>query len=285
MKNEIAHVGNGLSISSIDDIMRVAEIAKRSNYFGIKSSEEAAIKLMYGIEMGLPALQALMGVNVIQGRPTMSSNLVASLIKRSGRYNYTIRSWTDRECVIQFRDNGEQIGESSFTIEDAKRAGLLRNAGNWEKYPKAMLFARAITMGARAFCADVFVAPIYDPEELTPETDTVNVSVDRPAVHTAEVLDVKSHPVETQDAAATQGQVSAPKPFRKMLTEICKGDSQCMKRSVVRVYEYMTHEGLVDGSSANESEMYIAVNRVLTAGQADHAAIEAILRSDEVLIV
>lgn len=277
MKSEIVHSGNGFSISSIDDVMRVAEIAKRSNYFGIKSSEEAAIKLMYGIEMGLPALQALMGVNVIQGRPTMSANLVASLIKRSGRYNYVISTWTERECVISFRDNGEKIGESSFTMEDAKRAGLLRNAGNWEKYPKAMLFARAITMGARAFCADVFVAPIYDPEELTPESNTAPVTVEPVSVHVAEV-------VETASAPAAE-KASEPRSFRKMLTEICNGDKQCMKNAVVRVYEYMSHEGLLDGSSTSENEMYMGITRVFAGGYASYEEIEAILRSDDVLIV
>lgn len=280
MKNEIVHVSHSLNVSSIDDVMRIAEIAKRSNYFGIKSSEEAAIKLMYGIEMGLPALQALMGVNVIQGRPTMSANLIASLIKRSGRYNYIISSWTDRECVIQFRENLEKIGESSFTIEDAKRAGLLRNGGNWEKYPKAMLFARAITMGARAFCADVFVAPIYDPEELTPEANTAPMTIETSVAHVAEVV---NEPESEPEPATLPAEASVARSFRKMLTEVCNGNRDCMKAGVVKVYEHLTHEGVLDGSCATENDMYLAITHVFADGKADHADIEAILRSDDVM--
>jgi hypothetical protein len=54
---------------------------------------------------------------------------------------------------------------TDFTMEEAKQAGVA-GKDNWRKYPKAMLFARALSAGVRAHCPDVSVCPVYVPEEL-----------------------------------------------------------------------------------------------------------------------
>src|SRR5574339_232881 len=53
------------------------------------------------------------------------------------------------------------IGNYTFTIEDAKKAGTK----NLDKFPRNMLFARAISNGVKWFCPDVFAGPVYTPEE------------------------------------------------------------------------------------------------------------------------
>ena len=52
-----------------------------------------------------------------------------------------------------------------ITMEDAKRAGLLGKT-SWQRYPEDMLFARALSRGARRFCPDALGGAIYTPEEL-----------------------------------------------------------------------------------------------------------------------
>ena len=50
-------------------------------------------------------------------------------------------------------------------------AGLDSNT-NWRKYPRNMLFARAISNGARWYCPDLFGgSPVYTPDELGAEVD------------------------------------------------------------------------------------------------------------------
>src|SRR3990167_7021515 len=57
----------------------------------------------------------------------------------------------------------ESIGVSTFTVADAKAAGTQ----NLTKFPRNMLFARAISNGVRWFCPDVFSgSAVYTPEEL-----------------------------------------------------------------------------------------------------------------------
>jgi hypothetical protein len=81
---------------------------------------------------------------------------------------------SDRSVTIEFHDRGANggapayLGVSTFTVEDASRAGLLqqRGAGAWDKYLRNMLLARALTNGARWYCPGVFGGAVYDPEEL-----------------------------------------------------------------------------------------------------------------------
>ena len=81
------------------------------------------------------------GVNIIQGKPAFSANIMAACVKKSGRYNYRVTEMTDKNCAIEFMEymggKWNTSGVSSFTIEDAKKAGTK----NLDKFPRNMLFA------------------------------------------------------------------------------------------------------------------------------------------------
>jgi hypothetical protein len=56
-------------------------------------------------------------------------------------------------------------------MEDAKRANLT-GKDNWTKYPRNMLFARALSNGQKWYAPDVFNgATVYTPDELGAVTD------------------------------------------------------------------------------------------------------------------
>ena len=262
-------MANELQISSIDDVMRMASIAMKSNYFGFKNPEEAAIKLMYGLEMGLPAFQVMQNITVIQGKPTMGANLVASLIKRSGRYSYTIPVWDDNQCTIAFTEHGKPVGDSTFTMTDAKRAGLLRGGGNWEKYPKSMLFARALTQGARAYCADVFVSPAYDPEELSPDGNTVP--------HVEQIQHVETRVAPKVTPVPLERQVH---PLRIVLNELYPGDKDSMSKAILKVYEQLVHNGTVGGSAVDTREMYSEIVKLIDDGKITPMDVKMLIQFD-----
>ena len=152
--------------NDLNEVMTFAQVAVRSGAFGLKNIEEAAFRILYGRELGLSVFQAIMGIDNIQGRPGLKAATVASLIQRSPEFRYKVIEWTPEKCVIHFFDSGSLAGASSFTIDDAKRAQVYKQGSNWDKYPKAMLFARAITQGARAYCPSIFFGPVYSSEEL-----------------------------------------------------------------------------------------------------------------------
>jgi len=153
------------------EIMVLGNVLQRSGYFkDVRDQAQAVTKILCGRELGFSPIVSMQGIHIIEGKPALSSNLMATLIKRSGKYDYRVKVWTNTECVLTFRqkDDGtwEDVGESSFTMDDAKAAGVLRAGGSWAKYPRAMLFARALSQGLRTYCPDVSAAPIYNPEEM-----------------------------------------------------------------------------------------------------------------------
>jgi hypothetical protein len=270
-----------IKYNSLGEISQVANWAVKSGLFGVRSADEAAVKILYGVEMGLPTFQALTSLNLIQGKVTMAANLMASLIKRSGRYNYVIRAWDETQCVIDFSDNGQAAGSSSFTMVDAKKAGLVRGGGGWDKYPKAMLFARAISQGARAYCADVFCGPVYDPEELTPDTRNSDVKPEVVSVPVAEAptpelsrFAVLPAPVEKQ-----------VHPLKIELSSYFGSDKQAIKNAVVKIYEVAARNGLVDGSTVDEKVMYAELVGVIDRGKLSIEDVRLIISSDDAIVV
>jgi hypothetical protein len=120
---------------------------------------------------------------------------------------------TEARAVLVLRHpNGDEHTET-FTIEDAKRAGLASN-DNYAKHPKAMLRSRAITAGLKSIGWEGSVG-IYDPDEIadapTPEP------VREPVVVRPKFPQTESRPaaVERAHAPATAvnpGQDTAQSP-------------------------------------------------------------------------
>ncbi|SMC52479.1 hypothetical protein [Pedobacter nyackensis] len=153
------------------DIMIMAKTFAESGMFtDAKAMGQAFVKIQAGQEIGIPPFAAMSGIHIIQGKPTIGAGLIASTVKGSGKYDYKVLEMSDKICRIEFYQGKEKIGLSEFTIEDAKKA-LTKNI---DKFPKNMLFARAISNGVKWYCPDVFAGPVYTPEEM--EGITVDIS-------------------------------------------------------------------------------------------------------------
>jgi hypothetical protein len=163
MKNEI-------TIMPVNDIMSMAKVFAESGMFtDAKAMGQAFVKIQAGQEIGVPPFAAMSGIHIIQGKPTLGAGLIASTVKGSGKYDYKVKEMSDKICSIDFYQGAEIIGNSSFTIEEAKKA-LTKNI---DKFPKNMLFARAISNGVKWYCPDVFSGPVYVPEEMPEVTQDV----------------------------------------------------------------------------------------------------------------
>lgn len=169
-------------IKSSADAISIGETFYKSGMFAdIKSAQQAVVKIMAGAEMGISPFQAMSGIHIIQGKPTIGAGLMASRVKSSGKYNYKIVEMDEKVCKIQFYEQcavlgdkhnnkgWNEIGVSTFTIEDAKKAGTK----NLDKFPRNMLFARAMSNGVRWFCPDIYEGPVYVPEEMESITEDV----------------------------------------------------------------------------------------------------------------
>lgn len=163
-------------IKSSQEAISIGETFYKSGMFpDIKSAQQAIVKIMAGAEMGISPFQAMSGIHIIQGRPTIGAGLMASRVKASGKYNYRILKMDSAICEIEFFEGGISIGVSSFSAEDAKKAGTK----NLDKFPRNMLFARAMSNGVRWYCPDIYEGPVYVPEEMEdiPHTEVVKKSL------------------------------------------------------------------------------------------------------------
>jgi len=156
------------------EVMRqAATVFAQSRLFeNMEDAAKAMVKVMAGAELGIQPFASMTGIHVIKGKPAIGANIIAALIKSSGRYNYRVTEHTETVCRIQFFEKvsgtWEKIGTSDFTAQEAQRAGVQ----NMQKFPKNMLFARAISNGARWHCPDIFAgAPVYTAEELGAQID------------------------------------------------------------------------------------------------------------------
>lgn len=135
--------------------------------------ENVLFAVEYGRALGLEPITAINSVHVIEGKPSASSGLISSLVRRAG-HKLRVRIEREPELVaiaqIIRSDDVDFTFESQWTLARAKRAGV---AGKkvWQNFPEAMLKARAITEVAREACEEAILGVGYTPEELGAEVD------------------------------------------------------------------------------------------------------------------
>lgn len=187
---------------ALRDDMSLSELGSvfvKSGFFNdTKEASQAIVKVLAGRELGFGPIASMTGVYVIQGRISMSANLLAAAIKRTGKYNFLVKEMTDAVCKIEYRERidgkWEVIGMSEFTLADAKRA----QTKNMDKFPRNMLYARAMSNGARWYCPDVFGGPVYTPEELGSD---VNEDGEVLVGHFAEIQPTTPEPTQQTQSA------------------------------------------------------------------------------------
>jgi hypothetical protein len=125
------------------------------------------VAIEYGRALGLAPMAAIQGINVINGKPTASASLIASLVRMAGHRLRVVATGTEATCQIQRSDDPDFTFSSTWNMDRAKQAGLTGNP-SWQKYPEAMMKARAITECARDACPEVLAGVQYTAEELEP---------------------------------------------------------------------------------------------------------------------
>ena len=112
--------------------------------------------VLVGRELGIPAMASLRSIHIIDGKHSLSADLMVALVLKSGMAEYfQLVESTDKACTFETKRKGApQPQRLSYTIEQAKQAGLLAptrsgKPSNWQKMPKQMLRARAKSELAR----------------------------------------------------------------------------------------------------------------------------------------
>jgi hypothetical protein len=201
------------AIQKITGDMSLAQLGQAfaaSGYFAdARDAAQAIVKIAAGRELGFGAFASMTGIIIQKGKLSLGAHLMAAAVRRSERYDYIVVEHTEQKCAIEFTRDGTVVGTSTFTMDDAARAGLLRADSVWKHYPRNMLYSRAMSNGCKWYCPDVFNGPVYTPDELGLDVDGETLQVkdgqavtpDEPASR-AKQIEVKVYNIEpAQDAA------------------------------------------------------------------------------------
>ena len=175
MSNEIAVAG------SLADRMTYAKALAASSLLPQayqKHPENVLVAMEYGDALGLKPMVAIQQISVIQGKPTMSAQLMAALVRQAG-HRLRIRVDEDAKAAVAEltrSDDPDFTFRAAWDMPRAQAAGLTTKGGSWKTYPLAMLKARAITEVCRDGCPEVLAGVAYTPEEIEPAHAPVSVA-------------------------------------------------------------------------------------------------------------
>lgn len=150
-----------LTPRTLDEAMQFAKLISDSDicpkdFKGKPGNVLVAVQM--GAEVGLPAMQALQNIAVINGRPSIWGDAAIALVMAHPEFegiHEELKGEGDNRigyCIIRRKGMEPQI--KKFSVDDAKKAGLWGKVGPWTQYPERMLQLRARGFALRDVFSD-----------------------------------------------------------------------------------------------------------------------------------
>lgn len=149
-------VAIGFVPDTMEDAWRMAQHFAKSRMVPKdfqNNPEDVLVAVMWGAELGMKPMASLQGIAVINGRPAVYGDLLLAIVTSHPDYE-DHKEWSDGEgdkltyhCT--FKRKGKEACTRSFSVADAKKAGLWGKAGPWTNYPQRMLQMRSRSWAAR----------------------------------------------------------------------------------------------------------------------------------------
>jgi hypothetical protein len=169
--------GRSLAPSNFQEAMRFADLLANSTMVPRDFQGKPAnilVAVQWGAEVGLGPLQAIQNIAVINGRPSIWGDAALALVQGHPAYAGH-KEWVEGEgdaragyCQVQRKGQAPEV--RSFSVADAKKAGLWGKSGPWQQYPERMLQLRARGFALRDQFADALRGVITREEALdTPD--------------------------------------------------------------------------------------------------------------------
>lgn len=162
--NEIEKKEENPTVVTVQETMTLCQMLMQTPHYKKMGQEGIFAVVQKAKSIGVDPLDALNGgFYFVQGKVELTSTMMNDLIRRKGHSITKDKKSDDKICILHGKraDTGDTWSES-FSIEDAKTAGIYRN--QWLKYPKDMLFARALSRLARQLFPDVIKGCYVDGE-------------------------------------------------------------------------------------------------------------------------
>lgn len=233
-KNIIRVNGHGLDLRSLEDMYRFAKAAVAAQLVprGLNTPEKVLIALQTGAELGMPPMVALRSVAPINGAPTIYGDAALALVRKSGELT-AIEEYIEGEIGSDLHNTPDDVAAvcsvtrgdekptvRTFSVGDAKLAGLWFKQGPWTTHPKRMLQYKARAFALRDTFPDVLLG-MHFAEEMIGEPPLHVESTDVSESKTQALLegkepehdpleDIPIQPRQNTDAAAEQQEPEEP---------------------------------------------------------------------------
>lgn len=129
---------------------------------------DVLIAMGLGQSMGLSPAESLYRINVINGKPTMSAELVAAQVRKAGHKLRIRKDAANLSVTVEIvrADDPEFPFRVTRDRAWAEQMGLA-GKDNYKRQPLTMLTWRAITACAREACPEALYGVAYTPDEMS----------------------------------------------------------------------------------------------------------------------
>jgi hypothetical protein len=144
-----------LAAKEVESAINLCTILMKTKTYGKLGGDGLLALLFKGRSLGLDPIDSVTGsLYMVNGKIEMAAQTMNYLIRRAGHSFMKGEASDDTICILHGkRADNEDTMTCSFSIDDAKRAGIFK--GPWLTYPADMLFARALSRLGRQLFPDV----------------------------------------------------------------------------------------------------------------------------------
>lgn len=135
-------------INTLDQAVKVSELIAASNFCpkDMKGKPgDILVAMQLGAELGLQPMQAIQNIAVINGRPSVWGDAMLAICRQASDFEFIDEQWDEEKqaatCTVKRRNQPPVV--RTFSMRDAKTAGLEGKDGPWRSYPKRMCQMRA----------------------------------------------------------------------------------------------------------------------------------------------
>ena len=218
----------------------------------IKTAEQVIMIAMTGRELGIGMMEAIRGVNVIAGKPSVSPQLMLALAIRTGQMQSYDMKLVDGSAVVTVTRKGWPAHEVRFGKAEADAMGLT-GKDNYKKQATVMYKWRALAEALRFTFPDA-VSGIYTFDEVG-----ANMSVEGELVGEPQPLEPTFK--APQEKPAVQAELPEPKKIgisdteRKKLFAFAK--SAYGEGYELKLREYLKTEFLIESTTELDPLQFI----------------------------